>query len=150
MVRNARGLGQSGKVFLRSNRFDVWDRLENYSMHPLLRVLSWAIALCGLWEFSDIILPFVIGVARVQPVVWGHIVAGIILIIAGVWAALTSDSETAKTMDWSATIAGAWLVIAPFGFGASRLGPAVMNDVLVGAVVLILASASGLLHQRSH
>jgi hypothetical protein len=118
-------------------------------MHRLLKVLSWAIALCGLWESGDIALPFVIGIARVQPVVWGHIVAGIILIIAGVWAALTNDLETAKTMDWAATIAGAWLVIAPFGFGTPRLGPALLNDVLVGALVLILASASGVLRQRS-
>ena len=138
----------AGGAFPRSNRFDLWDRPVNDLMRPLLRVLGWIIALCGLWESSDIVLPFLIGVARVQPVVWGHIVAGTILIIAGVWAALTNDFETARSMDWAATIAGAWLVIAPFGFGASRLVPAVLNDVLVGAIVLILASASGLLRQR--
>lgn len=113
----------------------------------MLRVLSWIIALCGLWEAEDVVLPFIIGFDRVQPLVWGHIIAGIVLVIAGVWAARTVDVQTARTMDWSATIAGAWLVIAPFGFHVPRTG-AFWNDVIVGALVLILASASGLLRQR--
>ena len=119
-----------------------------YRMDALIRILGWLIALCGLWESADIVLPFAIGIARVQPLVWGHIVAGIILVIAGAWAALTRDMETAKTMDWIATIAGGWLVLAPFGFGVSPTGAALWNDIVVGVLVLILASASGLLLQR--
>lgn len=117
-------------------------------MNALMRTLGWLIALCGLWEAADIVLPFIIGFDRVQPLVWGHIVAGIVLVIAGAWAGLTRDTETAKTMDWIATIAGAWLILAPFGVVTRPTGPALWNDVAVGALVLILASASGLLLQR--
>jgi len=113
-----------------------------------MRILGWLIALCGLWESGDIVLPFIIGFGKVQPLVWGHIIAGIILVIAGAWAGLTRDIETAKTMDWIATIAGGWLVLAPFGFGVSPTGAALWNDIVVGVLVLILASASGLLLQR--
>lgn len=117
-------------------------------MNALMRTLGWFIALCGLWESADIVLPFIIGLDKVQPLVWGHIVAGIVLVIAGAWAGLTREIETAKTMDWIATIAGGWLILAPFGLDIPRTSPSLWNDVAVGVLVLILASASGLLLQR--
>jgi len=50
------------------------------------------IALCGLWEFGDIALPFVIGFGEVQVFVWNHILVGILLMIASARAALTKDA----------------------------------------------------------
>jgi hypothetical protein len=69
-------------------------------------------ALCGLWEFGDIVLPFVIGFGEVQIFVWNHILAGILLMIAGARAALTRDVRTAKAMDWFAAVAGVWAALA--------------------------------------
>ncbi len=79
-----------------------------------MNITGWIIALCGLWEFGDIALPFVIGFGNVQLLVWSHTLAGLILMLAGARAALTRDVRTARTMAWIAAIAGLWLVIALF------------------------------------
>jgi hypothetical protein len=39
---------------------------------------------------------------------------GLILVIAGVWAARTNNPGTARTLSWIAVMAGSWLVIATF------------------------------------
>jgi hypothetical protein len=54
-----------------------------------MKVLHWMIALCGLWEFGDLALPFVIGFGEVQVFIWNHILVGILLMILGARAALT-------------------------------------------------------------
>jgi hypothetical protein len=103
-----------------------------------MKVLHWIIALCGLWEFGDIALPFVIGVGHVQALVWSHILAGLILILVGAHAALTRDIHTARTMDWIAAIAGLWLIVAPFLLGSQVIAAGRWNDIIVGALVCIL------------
>src|SRR5215217_2435093 len=79
-----------------------------------VKVLHWTIALVVLWEFGDIVLPFIIGVGNVQIFVWNHILIGLVLMFAGARAGLTSDVRTARAMDWIATFAGVWLTLAPF------------------------------------
>lgn len=110
-----------------------------------MKVLSWLITLCGIWEAGDIALPFVIGFGHVPVMVWSHIAAGILLIFAGVRAALTSDAGTTSMMNWIAAVAGLWLVIAglAWGTGAGR-----WNDVFVGVLVLVLSLASVALARR--
>jgi len=104
----------------------------------LMKVLNWIIALCGLWEFGDIALPFVIGFDQVRAFVWSHIVVGMILMFAGTLAALTGSVRTAKTMDWIAALAGVWLLIAPFLLGAPDMSAGLWNDLIVGVIVLVL------------
>ncbi len=114
----------------------------------LLKVLSWTIALCGLWEFGDIVLPFIIGFDNVPSLVWNHIIAGMILMVVGARAAMTSNVGTAMTMDWIAAVAGLWLIISPFILGTRVLAGGRWNDVAVGVIVLILSSAHWLLVRR--
>jgi len=114
----------------------------------LMRALHWFIALLGLWEAGDILLPFVAGVGHVQTSVWNHIIVGIILMIVGVWAGLTSDTGAARATDGIAAAAGLWLILASFVLGSPLAVPGLWNDVAVGVVVLILSLASGLLLQR--
>jgi len=103
-----------------------------------MKVIGWIIALCGLWEFGDIALPFVIGFGYVQAFVWSHILAGLILMLAGARAALTRDIRTAKTMVWVAAVAGVWLVIAPFLLGDPVIAAGRWNDIIVGVIVFLL------------
>jgi hypothetical protein len=103
-----------------------------------MKVLNWIIALLGLWEFGDIVAPFIPGFGKVQVFVWNHIIVGMILMIVGAWAALTSNVGTAKTMDWIAAAAGAWLIIASFFLGNPTNTAGLWNDIIVGAIVLIL------------
>ena len=103
-----------------------------------MKLLNWLIALCGLWEFGDIALPFVIGFHPVQAFVWNHILVGVILMFAGARAGLTNHICTAKIMDWIAAFAGVWLMIAPFLLGPPEMAAGLWNDILIGTVVLIL------------
>lgn len=79
-----------------------------------MKVVSWIIALLGLWEFGDIAALFVPGFGRIQTFVWIHIIVGLILMLVGAWAGLTRHGGTAKTMGWTAAGAAVWLMIAPF------------------------------------
>ncbi len=113
-----------------------------------MKKLNWVIALFGLWEFGDIVAPFVPGFGHVPAFVWNHIIVGMILVIAGVWAALTSNVGIAKTMDWVAAIAGGWLVVASFIFGNPVLAPGRWNDIIVGGIVFILGAWAALAAPR--
>lgn len=103
-----------------------------------MRVLNWLIALCGLWEFGDIALPFVIGFDGVQDFVWNHIAVGLILMFSGARAALTKDARTARTMDWMAVAAGLWLILATFLLRDLTSTAGLWNDLLVGGIVIVL------------
>lgn len=103
-----------------------------------MKILNWSIALCGLWEFGDIALPFVIGFHQVQSFVWNHIIVGMILMLAGARAALTRDVRTARTMDWIAAIAGLWLIVATFLLRDLTITAGWWNDLIVGGIVVIL------------
>lgn len=115
-----------------------------------MKVLNWLIALCGLWEFGDIALPFVIGFDDVQSFVWNHILVGLILMFTGVRAALTRDIRTARTMDWIAVIAGLWLILATFLLRDLTITAGWWNDLIVGVIIVILGVWSVLAPTRIH
>ena len=114
-----------------------------------MKVLNWIIALCGLWEFGDIALPFVIGFDDVQSFVWNHILVGLVLMFAGVRAALTRDVRIARTMDWIAVIAGLWLILATFLLRDLTITAGLWNDLIVGLVVIILGVSAALTLPRA-
>jgi hypothetical protein len=100
--------------------------------------VNWLIAFCGLWEFGDIALPFMIGFENVQSFVWNHILAGMILMFTGAQAALTRDAHTARTMDWISVVAGLWLTLATFLLRDLTITAGWWNDLIVGVIVVIL------------
>ena len=109
-----------------------------------MKVLNWIIALCGLWELGDIVLPFVIGFGNVQAFVWNHIIVGILLVLAGARAARTGNVRTARRLDWIAVVAGVCLMIAPFLLGPPEIAAGLWNDIIVGGVVLVLGAWAAL------
>jgi hypothetical protein len=113
-----------------------------------MKVLNWLIALCGLWEFGDIALPFVIGFDGVRGFVWNHVLVGMILMGAGARPALTQDVRTARTMDWIAAIAGLWLILATFLLRDLTSTAGLWNDLIVGVIVVILGVWSALALRR--
>jgi hypothetical protein len=104
----------------------------------MLKILGWIIALCGLWEFGDIVAPLVPGFGAVPAFVWNHIIVGLILMIAGAWSALTSNVGTARTMDCISAIAGIWLMVASFILRNPSMAAGLWNDIIVGVIVLVL------------
>lgn len=115
-----------------------------------MKVLHWLIALCGLWEFGDIALPFVIPFEEVQSFVWNHILVGLLLMFTGVRAALTKDVRTARTMAWIAAVAGLWLILATFLLRGFTITAGWWNDLIVGVIVVILGVWSALASRPGH
>lgn len=114
-----------------------------------MKVLNWIIALLGLWEFGDIAALFVPDFGHVSPFVWNHIIVGLILMIAGARAALTRSAGAAKSMDWIAAAAGAWLILASLIVGAPEIAAGLWNDLIVGFLVLILGIWAALASPRA-
>lgn len=114
-----------------------------------MKVINWIIALCGLWESADIVLPFIIGFGNVKAFVWNHIIVGMILMLTGARAALTSNVRTVKRLDWIAAVAGVWLMIAPFILGTPEIAAGLWNDIIVGMIVLILGVWAALASPRA-
>jgi hypothetical protein len=106
------------------------------------------IALCGLWEFGDIAALFVPGFGNVPAFLWNHIIAGLILLIAGVWGAVTGKPGTAKVTALIAGAVGVWLIVTPAILGGRKYSAGLWNDIIVGVIVVILASACTLLLRR--
>jgi hypothetical protein len=88
------------------------------------------------------------GLGTVPAFLWSHIIVGLMLMLVGAWAALTSNVRTAKTLDWIAAAGGVWLITASFILRGLVMSVRLWNDILVGLIVLILASTSGLRLRR--
>jgi hypothetical protein len=115
----------------------------------LRKVISWVIALLGLWEAGDIIAPFIPGFGTIQAAVWNHIVVGILLMITGAGAALTRNIGAARRMNWIAAAAGLWLTVATFIFRPQVFGAEHWNDLIVGVFALILGVWAALAASRA-
>jgi hypothetical protein len=113
-----------------------------------MKVVSWIITLCGLWEFGDIAALLVPEFGHIPAFLWNHIFVGLILMIAGAWAALTRKVTTARRLHWIAAVAGAWLIAATFILRPLEVAAGLLNDSLVGAIVLILGVWAALAASR--
>jgi hypothetical protein len=113
-----------------------------------MKVLNWIIVMLGLWEFGDIAALFVPGFGAIPVFVWNHIFVGMVLVIAGIWAALTSDPAIAKTMNWIVVAAGVWLIISSLILRYPDITVGLWNDVIVGVIVSILGVWAALASPR--
>jgi len=101
------------------------------------RSLSWLVALAGLWE---VLAPFILGYSAVTVAMWSAIIAGVVLIVLAAWAALTEDIRLDRNLAWLSAVVGVALILAPFAFGYSIVGTAMLNDIIVGIVVVVLSA----------
>ena len=110
-----------------------------------LKAVHWVIALLGLWEFGDVLAFITPGFGLVPVFLLNHIATGLVLMIAGAGAALTTQGRRAKMLSWAAAGAGIWLAVsAPLlRRPASPIG--LVNDLLVG----VLAAGLGIWAART-
>jgi len=111
------------------------------------KALSWLVALVGVWE---VIAVAVLGYSASSAALWDAIIVGVLLFVLGVWAALSNQVGTDRTLDWINVVLGVWLIIAPFLLGYSALAAALWNDIIVGIVVVVLAGWAALAMGRYH
>ncbi len=110
-----------------------------------MKALNWIIALVGLLA---IIAPFVLGFSTMTATLWSNIIVGILLIIFGVWAALSDRMNTDRTLDWINAVLGLWLLISPFVLGSSVVMAALWSDVILGIIALVLGVVSAVRESR--
>jgi hypothetical protein len=90
----------------------------------------------GLWLA---ISPWAIGFITAA-VLWNNLIVGIALIaVAGMRYAVR---DRVAVPGWVNVVLGGWLIIAPFIFSYTLVG-ATWNSIIVGALAVILAFASG-------
>ena len=77
---------------------------------------------------------------------WANFVLGIWLIAApfvllyrGIQAALSEETEQAPAANWIVGALGLWAVVSPYVLHFSAVTNALLNNVIVGAVVAIVA-----------
>jgi hypothetical protein len=98
------------------------------------RTASLLNVLAGVWL---IVSPFVLGYATRPVAMWVTIVVGIIvLVLAWIRAA---KPERHVGLSWVNLLLGIWLIVSPFALTYATFARATWNDVVLGAVVVILA-----------
>ncbi len=99
------------------------------------KTFGWVTGVAGVWE---ILAPFIFGYSAVAGATVDAIILGILLLGLGLWTALARSAATVRTLSWIDAVLGLWLILAPFVVGYSgSVGP-VVNDIIVGAVVLVV------------
>ncbi len=101
------------------------------------KTLSWLVAVAGLWE---VLAPFILGYSAATVAMWNAIIVGVVLIILGIWAAVNEVVSLDRTLNWISAVLGVWLVVSPFILGYSAMVAAMWNNIIVGAVVIVLAA----------
>jgi hypothetical protein len=98
---------------------------------------SWLNLILGLWM---IISPWVVGYAVNPTALWNGVVLGILIGIAGIVAAQAASAAAS----WWNVAFGVWLFFSPWILQFGTMRNAVANNLIVGAVVVILALIAGL------
>jgi uncharacterized membrane protein YjjP (DUF1212 family) len=91
---------------------------------------AWINAIIGLW-FT--VAAFILAGSRAANIT-NNLIAGIVLVILGVWAALRYRGWK----NWVVTLIGVWMIIAGFWFPSSYAAT-VGNDIVAGAAIIIFS-----------
>lgn len=102
-----------------------------------MRTTNWVVALIGAWF---IITPWVFGFSANTGAVWTSVVAGAIMLIVGIWAASLprSTANWSNWRNWTSLVMGIWFIIQPWSVGIGNFAGNAWNDVILGAIVIIL------------
>lgn len=98
-----------------------------------IRLASALSVLVGLWQASA---PFVLGYSGLlRPTVNDVLIGGIVAVLAA--SRYLGAYETAWP-SWVSALLGGWLLVAPFALDYTTLGPASLNDLIVGTILIVL------------
>lgn len=104
-----------------------------------MKGLSWINFVLGLWL---LISPFTLGYSGTAAT--EDVVVGVLIAALALWRAVGDETEGMKAVSWAAAILGIWTIIAPFALGYTGIFIAVLNDVIVGLIVAVLAAIRAL------
>ena len=94
----------------------------------------------GLWL---IIAPFVLGFAAAnRGSEWNNIAVG--MIVAIIAAIRIWGGRSAGWLSWVNVALGLWLIISPWIYGNSGVASILWDDIIVGAIIVVLGAWSAL------
>ena len=103
------------------------------------KAMNWTILVFGIWQ---VIAAFILGYVDVGAAMWNAVIAGSVLVILGFWAARTEAPGTARGLSFTNVALGVWLVASPFLLGYNAITAALVNDLVVGSVVIVAAGVA--------
>ncbi len=112
-----------------------------------MKVLRWANFALGVWLAAA---PSVLLYRGIRAALWDDVVAGILLAAYSLWRALEIEELTVS--NWIVGALGLWALVSPFALHFSGTSIAMWNNVIVGAMVTIVAiwlAANPWYHQRN-
>jgi uncharacterized membrane protein YdfJ with MMPL/SSD domain len=112
-----------------------------------LKGVSWLNFILGVWL---IVSPFVLLYRGISQALYDNIIVGILVAILAIWRALAEETDGMTVVSWVMALLGLWTLISPFVLGYSQTRNAMVNDVIVGIVVGILAIWRGSVTSAAH
>jgi hypothetical protein len=109
-----------------------------------MRWAGWTSVIAGLWA---IVAPLATGYYALSSVATTEaVVAGLLIGSFGLWLAL--GDRTPEYVDYLLALSGIWSAVAPFVLAYRNVTTAFYSDVIVGAIVFVVAIVS--IYYRSH
>jgi hypothetical protein len=93
---------------------------------------GWISMILGIWLFVS---PWALRYAYHGASFWNNLLLGILVLIVGIVIGSTGSSAPSR---WN-TFFGLWLIISPFLLRYSRLEAVMVNDIVVGILVLLVS-----------
>lgn len=106
-----------------------------------------ASGICGLIGLWIIISPFELSFGHLHLALWNNVAVGIVVAVLAIISVSRGYNQT--RWSWGNALLGFWLIISPFVLGFATHSTARWNNIIVGAIVGVLAwsSATGV-HSR--
>jgi hypothetical protein len=102
-----------------------------------MKKISWVNFILGLWL---IVAPFALFYRGISAALWDNVIVGIIIAVLAGWRALGKESVRMTVTSWVVALLGLWTLIAPFALRYTGNANAMWNNVIIGIVVVILAT----------
>jgi hypothetical protein len=90
--------------------------------------------LLGLWILFS---PFLLGFRSVLPAAWNNVCVGVLVaVLCGI---RVSVGYNHPRLSWCTGLLCLWLIVSPFVLGFTSTSQAMWNDIIVGAVGVVLS-----------
>jgi hypothetical protein len=109
---------------------------------------GWLGVVGGIWL---ILAPFILNYSNIDNALWNDIIVGAAAILLTGFCALTAlrleTSQMRLIAGGLSILAGVWLIIAPFLLNYSNIENALWNDIITGALFIIVGIYAVVYHR---
>ena len=101
-----------------------------------MKNLAWANFVLGIWL---IVAPFVLLYRGIQAALGEDVVVGFLIAVFSLWQAIAAQTAQSRAANWIVGALGLWAIVSLYVLHFTAITKALVNNVIVGAVVAILA-----------